>query len=326
MEKGYDLVAIGEILVAMLEIGKNKQGNSIFAANPGEGPAGVAAAAARLGASAAYIGKVGNDPLGQSLYEMLRWSGVDVSHVTTDPEEPTTLALVPSYTEDGLSSYVRCPGADVRLSEAELSHEMIESARFFHFGSESLCDEPARSATFSAVQTARRAGVPVSFAPGCRVPQYPEREGAEDDLQKALGLCDLLCVSSEEMERLTGTAQLEEGSARLLEQGPFLVLVTMGRNGVFYRRRAVNGEEITGYIPAPQMSESYTGDVFETFIGAFLTRLLEVQPEKLCEIGKSALEEYLRFAVTAGSLTASRLGTIRAMPIKEEVAEKLGHS
>ncbi|MCI6024293.1 MAG: PfkB family carbohydrate kinase [Oscillospiraceae bacterium] len=313
----FDLVAIGEILVAMLEIGKNEQGNSIFAANPGEGPGGVAAAAARLGARSAYIAKVGNDPLGQSLYEMLRWSGVDVSHVTFDPDEPTTLALIPSEESGGQSAYVRCPGADVRISEAELSRDLIESASVFHFGSESLYDEPARSATLSAVRIAREAGVLVSFAPGCRVSQCKKPETELETIRNAIRLCDILSVKNEEMEQLTGTSNLEEGSAKLLAEGPFLVMITMGNNGVFYRKG-----ECTGYQPVVKRVENYyTGAISETFLGAFLTRLIETGAPR--EVKKETLDDILGFAIAAGALTASRPGTIRAMPQREEVRRSL---
>ena len=94
MDKKYDIVSVGEILIDMTQIEQNNQGNPLFAAYSGGAPANVAVAASRLGASTAFIGRIGNDLLGQGLRLALENNGVDDSGLSTDPSAPTTIALV----------------------------------------------------------------------------------------------------------------------------------------------------------------------------------------------------------------------------------------
>ena len=94
-------------------------------------------------------------------------------------------------------------------------------------------------------------------------------------------------------------------------------MITMGNNGVFYRKG-----ECTGYQPVVKRVENYyTGAISETFLGAFLTRLIETGAPR--EVKKETLDDILGFAIAAGALTASRPGTIRAMPQREEVRRSL---
>ena len=89
-----DITAVGEILIDLTQNGVTEQGIPQFAANPGGAPANLAVAAARLGASTAFIGKVGTDSFGTLLRNTLIENHVDVSGMVTDPANRTTLAVV----------------------------------------------------------------------------------------------------------------------------------------------------------------------------------------------------------------------------------------
>lgn len=73
------LVCLGELLIDFTPCGQSDAGMQLYERNPGGAPANVAVAAARLGLSAAMIGKVGNDPHGRFLRDTLAAEGVDVS-------------------------------------------------------------------------------------------------------------------------------------------------------------------------------------------------------------------------------------------------------
>ena len=313
MEKKYDIVSVGEILIDMTEIGKNEKGSSLFAANPGGAPANVAVAASRLGAKTAFIGKTGIDPLGQSLRTVLEKNGVNVSGMSTDRRIPTTIAMV-SVDEDGERdfTFLRNPGADIMLSADELPEEMIKNSKVLHFGSVSLTDEPERSATLRAAEIARAAGVTVSYDPNYRAALWDNEEKALEEIKAALPLADIVKVSDEELLLLTGTSHLELGSKALAEAGPWLVLVTMGADGVFYRMGSS-----TGHVPGRRVTVVDTNGAGDTFFGAVLAKLTGLSDMRAMAVQQ--LEAILRFANTAASITTSRSGAIPAMPTLSEM-------
>lgn len=313
MRKKYDIVSIGEILIDMTEIGKNEQGVCLFAANPGGAPANVAVAASKLGANTAFIGKTGDDPLGHGLRTVLEKNGVDVSGVSEDKTIPTTIAMV-SLDENGERdfTFLRDPGADVMLSSEELPVELIRNSKVLHFGSVSLTDEPERSATLRATEIAHEAGVTVSYDPNYRAALWNDADQALEEMKAALPRADILKVSDEELLLLTGTSHLELGSKALAEAGPWLVFITMGADGVFYR---MGGN--TGHIPSRRVAVADTNGAGDTFFGAALTKLTQLEDMRAVTVPQ--LEEILTFANAAASITTSRSGAIPAMPTLEEV-------
>ena len=109
-----DITAIGEVLIDLTQFGVNDQGVGLFAANPGGAPANAAVAAARLGASAAFVGKVGEDGFGDTLVSVLEKNGVDAARVGRS-SRATTIALV-SLSPSGERSFRFLRGADQDLA------------------------------------------------------------------------------------------------------------------------------------------------------------------------------------------------------------------
>ena len=89
-----DIVAIGEVLIDLTQKGVDELGVGQYASNPGGAPANLAVAAARLGASTAFVGKVGRDAFGKYLRAVLEENNVDTTGLLDDPKEHTTLAVV----------------------------------------------------------------------------------------------------------------------------------------------------------------------------------------------------------------------------------------
>ena len=152
-----DITAVGEILIDLTQSGVNELGIPVFAANPGGAPANLAVAAARLGASTAFIGKVGTDSYGTFLRNTLIDNQVDVSGMVTDPRNRTTLAVVAVDKQgERTFSFYRDPSADVNLKAEEISDAQLKNTKFLHFGSVSLTTDPARSATLHSHYRAQR--------------------------------------------------------------------------------------------------------------------------------------------------------------------------
>ena len=308
-----DITTIGEILIDLTQSGKTEQGIPKFDANPGGAPANLAVAAARLGARTAFIGRVGKDSFGTFLKRCLRENGVDVSGLSVDPQARTTLAVV-ALDEKGerTFSFYRDPSADVALSWAHVPQALLQDTKVLHFGSVSLTAEPARTATLKAAEMAHARGVLVSYDPNYRSSLWPEEGTAIEQMRTPLPLVDILKVSDEELPLLAGTADLVEGSLRLQQKGPRLVLVTLGANGAFYRFGAH-----TGHVPGVPCVVGDTNGSGDTFFGAALSRLVKLNG--LDELTVPVLERILAFANKAASITTSRHGAIPAMPTLAEV-------
>lgn len=308
-----DITAVGEILIDLTQSGLTEQSIPRFDANPGGAPANLAVAAARLGARTAFVGKVGNDSFGAFLRRCLEDNGVDVSGMTVDPVQHTTLAVVAlDKTGERTFSFYRDPSADVALSEADIPAALLENTRFLHFGSVSLTAEPARSATLYAAKTAKAQGALISYDPNYRPSLWPDEATAVARMAEPLGMVDVLKVSDEELPLLTGTEDPESGSAILAEKGISLVLVTLGPKGAFYRFKGQ-----TGHVPGVPCTVGDTNGAGDTFFGAALSQLAKLPSLDALEVPE--LESILALANKAASITTSRHGAIPAMPTLEEV-------
>ena len=308
-----DITAVGEILIDLTQSGINELGIPVFAANPGGAPANLAVAAARLGASTAFIGKVGTDSYGTFLRNTLIDNQVDVSGMVTDPRNRTTLAVVAVDKQgERTFSFYRDPSADVTLKAEEISDEQLKNTKFLHFGSVSLTTDPACSATLHAARTAKANGALISYDPNYRASLWSDEATAVERMLEPLDMVDVLKVSDEELPLLTGTEDLEKGSQILADKGIALVLVTLGANGAFYR---FGGH--TGHIPGIRVKVGDTNGAGDTFFGATLAQLAKF--DRLDDITAEELEKIIAIANKAAALTTSRHGAIPAMPTREEV-------
>ena len=307
-----DITAIGEILIDLTQSGLNSRGIPQFDANPGGAPANLAVAAARLGASAAFIGKVGADSFGAFLKQTLAENNVDVSAMVTDPDNATTLAVVSVDPHGERSfSFYREPSADVNLTKDEIPLELLKRSKILHFGSVSLTCEPSRSATLHAAATAKSYGALISYDPNYRASLWSDEETAIAQMKAPLAMVDILKVSDEELPLLTGTSDPEAGSAMLVGLGIRLVLVTLGAEGAYYRFG-----NATGHLPGFPCVVADTNGAGDTFFGAFLAQLAKSDLDTLTI---PELETMIAYSNKAASLTTGRPGAIPAMPTFEEV-------
>lgn len=308
-----DITAVGEILIDLTQSSVNELGIPVFAANPGGAPANLAVAAARLGASTAFIGKVGTDSFGTFLRNTLIENQVDVSGMVTDPKNRTTLAVVAvDKTGERTFSFYRAPSADVNLKAEEISVDQLKNTKFLHFGSVSLTTDPARSATLYAAKTARENGTIISYDPNYRASLWSDEATAIERMLEPLEFVDVLKVSDEELPLLTGTDDLEAGSKLLADKGIALVMVTLGANGAFYR---FGGH--TGHVPGMKVKVGDTNGAGDTFFGATLAQLAKF--DKLSDLTADELEKIIAISNKAAGITTSRHGAIPAMPSYDEV-------
>ena len=312
MSEKFDVIALGELLIDFTENGVSGQGNPIFEANPGGAPCNVLAMLNKLGKKTSFLGVVGKDQFGVSLRAALEEQNIDTSHLYEDPEVHTTLAFVHTF-EDGDRDFAfyRNPGADMMLNEDQIDEEYIASARAFHYGTLSMTHEGVRNATRKAIDVAKKAGLLISFDPNLRPPLWKTMEEAKEQISYGLSQCDLLKISEEELEFMTGTKDIKEGAHILLEKYPNLKLmnVTMGKEGSMAFHE---GKEV---FQAPFIQEKTieTTGAGDTFGACALNYVLEHGIQGLTE---ENLQEMLRFANGASSIVTTKKGALRVMPLK----------
>ena len=314
--KKYDVTALGELLIDFTENGKSNQGNSLFEANPGGAPCNVLAMLTKLGHKTAFIGKVGNDFFGKQLKAALEETGIDSAWLQMDDEVHTTLALVHTF-EDGDRdfSFYRNPGADMMLTEDEIPEELIENSKLFHFGTLSMTHEGVRAATKKAIRLAEEAGALISFDPNLRPPLWNSLDDAREQVLYGLGHCQILKISDNEIQWLTGKDDYMEGVQWLLERYEIpLILVSMGKEG----SRAYYKGMIVETAPFLQENTIETTGAGDTFCACVLHYVCE---HGLSDLTEDNLKEMLVFANAAASLITTRKGALRVMPKRQEIEQ-----
>ncbi len=312
--KGTDVTALGELLIDFIQNDESRQGNPIFEANPGGAPYNVLAMLAGLGHRVSFVGKVGKDSFGSWLKDVIGDVGICTDHLYMDDKVHTTLAMVHTFSDgDRDFSFYRNPGADMMLTEEEVPEEIIRDSKIFHFGTLSMTHETVRKATQKAIRIAKEAGALISFDPNLRPPLWETLEDARAQVIYGLGQCDILKISDNEIQWLSGKEDFTEGVEWVNESFQIpLILVSMGRAGsrAYYKGKMV---EVEPFLQENTIEATGAGD---TFCGCVLHYILE---HGLEELTKADLVEMLTFANSAASLIITRKGALRVMPSKEEV-------
>lgn len=321
------VITLGEMLIDFVpEVnGQALEEVPSFKKAPGGAPANVAAAVARLGGNSRFLGKVGADPFGDFLISTLADTGVDTGRIYRTDEAKTALAFV-SLKEDGERDFLfyRDPSADMLLTEAEITEEVLAGGVIFHYGSISLIAEPARSATVKAARLARERGMLVSYDPNLRLPLWPGgAPAAKEAIRGHVPLVDIVKVSEEELTFLTGETDIIAGASWFFAQGIRLLLVTLGKEGCAYVRPNDTVKRLPGFT-VRAVDATGAGD---GFVGGFLHRLAEagIKPEALAKLPNGELENMLHFANAVGALTTMKRGAISALPSMDEVKELMKH-
>lgn len=316
--KKFDVVALGELLIDFTENGISSQGNPIFEANPGGAPCNVLAMLQKLGKKTAFIGKVGSDMFGSQLTETVKAAGIDVTGLVSDKSVSTTMAFVHTLPDgDREFSFVRDPGADMMLRKDEIDVDIVSSAKIFHFGTLSSTHEGVREATRYGVDIAKESGALISFDPNLRPPLWDSLEDARREIEYGFEKCDILKISDNEIEFITGLTDYDKAVRELMEKYNIkLAFATLGKKG----SRAYFGDmqaEFGGF----DVDTIETTGAGDTFCGSALNFILEHDINALTE---NDLKELLAFANAAAAIITTRRGALKVMPEKKEILELIG--
>jgi ribokinase len=262
--------------------------------NGGKG-ANQAAAAALLGASVKFLGRVGDDGFGEPLVEALADKGVDTSLIEASPDSSTGTAFI-TVTPDGENAITVAPGANRTLSADDVddASDAIADARVLVAQMEVPPEVVLRAVEVAARQGTRAL---VNLAP------------TTDISRKLLEKLDPLVVNEHEAafllrERVEGVEGALSAAPELLELGPRSAVITLGREGAVF-----SDGESTNHLPAPKVDAVDTTGAGDAFVGALAAKLAQELP----------LNDAVAYAVRAGAAAVTRKGAQGALPTPESV-------
>ncbi|MDX6726718.1 MAG: 5-dehydro-2-deoxygluconokinase [Baekduia sp.] len=312
----FDLITMGRVGVDLYpeQIGATLADVTSFAKSLGGSPTNVAVAAARLGARAAVITKVGDDPFGPYIRRTLGEFGVDDRWVGTHPTLRTPVVFCEIHPPDDfpLLFYREPTAPDMTVTAGELDLDAVRAARVFWTTGTGLSAEPSRTATLAALEArddAGRGAITVHDLDHRPMFWTDEREAGEL-AREALRHATVAVGNREEVFVATGTRDPLEASAALLELGVEIAIVKQGPAGVM-ARTAAGVVEVPPVTHLGVVNGLGAGDAFG---GALVHALL----------GGWELERTLRWANAAGAFVASRLACADDMPYTEDLQGLVG--
>jgi fructokinase len=315
-----DVICLGEALIDFVPTvtGTTLIDAPAFKKAPGGAPANVAAGLARLGASSAFMGKVGDDPFGHFLAKILADAGVDLGPLRFTDQARTALAFV-SLRADGEREFMfyRHPSADMLFTAEEVDQDAIRAAKILHYGSITLIDEPVRGATLHAIETAKAAGCLISCDPNLRLALWPGREAALDGLRLAMSRAQFIKLSDEELVFLTGSDDPAAARQHLWHDEIQLMVITRGPEGCVYLTPDFEGE-----VPGFDVEAVDTTGAGDGFVAGLLQGLVQ---DRAVLGDRKALADLCGFACAVGALTTTERGGIPALPGHEALRRFLAH-
>jgi 2-dehydro-3-deoxygluconokinase len=299
-----DVVSIGEPLI---EFNQTRPGEPNYLQGFGGDTSNMAIAAARQGASAAYVTRVGDDEFGQLLRKLWADEKVDATHVATDPIAHTGVYFVTHGSKGHVFSYARAGSAASRMTAGELPLAVLRSARFVHASGISLAiSETARDAVLAAFEAAQT----VSFDSNLRLRLWPI-ERARAAIAEAAALADYFFPSAEDAEALSGLKQPDALLDWAHGLGAKNVFLKLGSQGVIVS----DGRWRTRIAGHNVKSVDGTG-AGDCFCGAALARLA----------AGDSLIEAARYGNAAAALKTTGYGAVGPIPRPEAVRALLKES
>ncbi|MGI0118568.1 aminoimidazole riboside kinase [Zooshikella sp. RANM57] len=281
---------------------------------PGGAPANVAVAVSRLGSRSSFIGRVGQDPLGEYLKTILERERVNTEYLTFDINHRTSTVIINlDKTGERSFTFMVKPSADQFLQVGDLPH--FAKGEWLHCCSNAFANEPSRSTAFKAIQAMQNADGFVSFDPNLRSEVWLHPEEMRDVVKQVLLVVDLVKFSEEELLWLTETSDIKTALNKLKSVAIPLVVITQGKQGallsiknkepVLYKGKAAKAVDTTG-----------AGD-------AFVGGLLAVLVQENNWFTEATISKAMAWANSCGRLAISAKGAMTALPTRETLIKEL---
>ncbi|MEY3377627.1 MAG: hypothetical protein RLZZ328_672 [Bacteroidota bacterium] len=304
------VLCIGEALIDMIctDRGTNLSKGQNFLKKAGGAPANVAAAIAALGGGVDMAAKVGKDPFGVHIIELLKEMGVDTQWVLQDEKHFTTFAFV-SLMEDGERDFYFNRGADGQLNSKDLSGLNLNEYSIVHFGSAtSFLPGPLQSAYIDLLEQSKKAGAIISFDPNYRHLLFPKNtQSFIDQCWPFIEQAHFFKLSDEEAILITGCDTVHDAAASLRKKSKAVFAITMGKEGTLLSMG--DHLEMIGSIAITPVDATGAGDAF---VGAVLFQLINSNPSMLEQIDTDHWKKMISNANKAGARTCEFMGAMEA--------------
>jgi 2-dehydro-3-deoxygluconokinase len=301
-----DIVAIGEAMVEFNQTG-DADGRTYLQGFGGD-TSNALIAAARQGATCAYITKLGEDDFGRMLLGLWNEEGIDTEGVRIDPSAPTGIYFVRHGKDGHMFSYLRSGSAASRMQPADVPPPLIERARYLHVsGISQAISASANDCVAYAINIARAAGVKVAYDPNLRLKLW-SLDRARAVILATIPLTDYFLPSLDDVRLLSG---LDDPIAIVdwcHRQGARIVIFKLGTAGSWIS----DGEDRTpiAAFRIDAIDATGAGDCFD---GSLLARLAA---------GDDVISA-TRWASAAAALTTTGYGAVAPLPTADRVAELL---
>lgn len=304
------VLCIGEALIDMIctDRGSRLADGQNFLKKAGGAPANVAAAIAALGGKVDMAAKVGKDPFGQHLIDLLNEMGVSTKWIIQDPNAFTTFAFV-SLMEDGERDFYFNRGADGQLAMSDLATLNLNEYGIVHFGSATgFLPGPLQATYLDLLNRAKAAGALISFDPNYRHLLFPNNtESFVTQSWHFMQACDFFKLSDEEAMLITGLNEVQAAAEALRAKTNAIFAITLGKEGTLLSTS--HGTEIISSIPILPVDATGAGDAF---VGAVLYQLLDTKPSDLPAISIASWRNIISNGNKAGARTCEYMGAMEA--------------
>jgi fructokinase len=304
------ILCIGEALIDMIctDTGKSLSEGQHFLKKPGGAPTNVAAAIAALGGTVELAAKVGNDPFGKQLVEVMESFGVSTKWILQDDNYFTSFAFV-SLMEEGERDFVFNRGADGELSRQEIETIDLDDVSIIHFGSATaFLPGPLQAAYQGLLQKALQKNIFISFDPNYRHLLFKNNTRVFiDQSWNFLECCHFFKLSDEEAILITGCLTLNDAAAMLMEKTNAVFTITLGREGSMlgYHHKS----EIIPGIAVKPVDTTGAGDAF---VGAVLYQLRDKAFNAINGLSLQQWRHIVANANKAGARTCEYMGAMEA--------------
>lgn len=304
------ILCIGEALIDMICVDKGSSlsdGNN-FLKKAGGAPTNVAAAVAALGGQVELAAKVGIDPFGKHLIEVMQSFGVSTKWMLQDEHHFTTFAFV-SLMENGERDFYFNRGADGQLSRHEVEGINLSEFSIVHFGSATgFLPGPLQAAYAGLMQKALQQNLFISFDPNYRhLLIKNETKSFVDQSLNFVESCHFFKVSDEEAMLLTGKSTLEDAVHSFFSKTKAVFAVTLGKDGTML---AINNKTVI--VPSIAVSPVDTTGAGDAFVGAVLYQLSDKSLEEIKQLDEEAWKKIVLNANKAGARTCEYMGAMEA--------------
>lgn len=288
--------------------GKPLSDGDNFLKKPGGAPTNVAAAIAALGGRVDLAAKVGTDPFGNHLVDVMKSFGVGTQYLFQDANYFTTFAFV-SLMDNGERDFYFNRGADGQLSEADIAAIPLNDFAVTHFGSATgFLPGPLQAAYKSLLHKAAAENIFISFDPNYRHLLFKnDTQFFINQSWQFLEKCNFYKLSDEEAMLLTAENSVENAAAILLKRTNAVFAITLGKDGTMLGH---NGTTIV--VPSIAVKPVDTTGAGDAFVGALLHQLSSYSVNEMKSMPVEKWQHIIANANKAGARTCEYMGAMEA--------------